>query len=182
MPEAFEPVKVEDTGEKIHEFQVNMENIGELGEENNRLNLYMKDQEELVKKHLSAFKEKALDKYTGMLTWDNEEAVNQALRDYADEMNTILKKSVTQLNEIAEKYKDIIDSAETSEAINKHYELVKGEFGQKLDAMIKAHANRNIEGIIDAAEERAEEAEKGGFSGAIKKGGERITGKSREDA
>ena len=157
MPEAFKPVKVEDTGEKIQEFKVDMESLGELGKENSRLDDYMRDQEELVKKHLSAFKEKALDEYTGMLTWDNEEAVNQALHDYANEMNTILKKSVTQLNEIAEKHGDILDSAETTKEINRHYEIVKAEFGQKLDAMIKAHANRRIENIIEDAEKRAEE-------------------------
>lgn len=157
MPEAFEPVKVEDTGEKIQEFQVNMENLGELGEENAKLNLYMKDQEELVKNHLNTFKEKAVDEYTGVLTWNNEKAVNQALRDYAKEMNTILKKSVTQLNEIVEKHGDILDSAETTKEVNDHYKLVKEGFGQKLDAMIKAHANRQIENIIEAAEDRAKQ-------------------------
>lgn len=143
--EQFEPIEtVKKKGEDIKEFKVDMnESLGELGEENSRLKFYMDDQKDLVEKHLKAFKEKALYKYTTLIIFKNEEAINRAMDQYAKQMNALLKRAVSMLLEIAEGIDD--------DDISNHYDEVEAEFGAKLDKMIDDDLNKLTANIIENA-------------------------------
>ena len=159
MPEKFEPIKLVEGKKDIKEFQVDFseQSLGELGKENSRLKNYLDGQTALVQKHLDAFKNSALKEYTGLLKWDNEKAVNQAMRDYSDEMNQLLEASTQDLTEIASKYGDLLGDRMTSETIDEHYKKVAAEFGPRLEARILSALNSRVGDIVKAAKARAEE-------------------------
>ncbi len=91
--ENFEPVKVVDDPKDVDQFQLSSEkdDLGELGRENHRLSSYVRDQQETIERHLNAFKKQADSEYSNWIMPDNDEATDQALQDYADEMNQILE-------------------------------------------------------------------------------------------
>lgn len=148
---------MEAPGQEVKEFKVefNEQTLGDLGKENHRLSAYLDAQKDLIERHLGEMKKGALKEYTGILKIDNEKAVNQAMQDYADEMNTLLEGSLADLTEVAQKYGDLLGDKMTSESIAEHYKKVAEEFGPKLEAHILSSLNSKVSSIIKGAEERA---------------------------
>jgi len=158
MAEKFEPIKVESVPkEDIKDFKVDFEekSLGELGKENTYLSSYLNDQKAGVEKHLATFKKKALDKYTGVFVVDNEKAVNQAMADFAKEMNKILEESTADLQVISDKYEKAKAPGASSAEFHEHFKNVAKEFGPVLERKILLQVNGRISQIIDAAEGRA---------------------------
>ncbi len=163
----FAPVQTEDTGD-IDKFEIETKGQPGLGEENYRLEHYLKSQEELIKKHLKTTKEAALDEYTSANPFsnDNEAAVNQAMQDYADKMNEAIEASLPDLQAIIKENENLYNHIMKIEDVQKrisemdsYYKLVANEWGPKLEEKIINIANVHISSIVDNAEKRADEAE-----------------------
>jgi len=168
MPE-FAPVQTEDTGD-IDQYKLEPENQPGLGEENYRLEHYLRGQEELINKHLKAAKAAALAEYTSSNPFanDNEAAVNRAMQDYADKMNQAIQASLPALESIMKEKEHIFshvmsieDVQERMKNINDYYKLVADKWGPELEKNIISMANTNIASIVANAEARAEEADDG---------------------
>ncbi len=167
MPEKFEPVKTEDTGD-IDKFEFEPKGQPGLGEENYRLEHYLESQKDMIKDHLKAFKAVPMGRYTDPSIFhnDNEDAVNQAMKDYAREINEAIEASLPDLEQairnnetLYKKTMSINDVQKRISEIEAYYQVVADEWGPKLDKKIINIANTEIDDIVKNAEARAKEVE-----------------------
>jgi len=162
MPENFEPIKVDiptdnktnlpDKG-KMGKFNIDMslKSLGNLGDEDSRLASNLDKQKDKIQTHLDAFKKSAMKEYSNYILPNNVEAMNQAMQDFAQELNQIINESMKEFRDIAAQY--------PKATVEDDY-FMKEEFGKVLEGKILNRMNARVDSIVKAADDRAEAAAK----------------------